>query len=479
MVFELSLENLHDYQELIVNQVLCNNKRMLWVDMGLGKTISVLTIVKWFHAMQNGNHKFLIVAPVKVVQLVWKQETAKWEHTHNIKVLGGDSTAKKRQDSLFSDHDIYLCSYESLGWLQAQLEHYYLKKGLPLPFYGIVYDEITKMKNPKSKRFKAWSMISNKFQFRLGMTGTPMPNGYADLWSQYFLVTNGHTLGFFYDDYMTEYFKLKLGYNGGRNYKIYEEKPDTGDKVADLIKDVTLVISVKDHGQNLNLPTVTYIKRQIKLTNKVDKQFANLKKDLATQLSDGSELVVKNQTALLSKLLQFSGGRVYNIPDLEQPEHRVIEYVHDESFNALDEMLEELGDINVLICYMFNFEREEILRRHDDAVCLTGTSPKEAIRIIKDFETGKIKKLLIHPASAGHGLNLQKACSTLIWFNVPMFDLDLWQQTNGRVNRQGQQQAVRIFIMQRKNTMDDVVYKSLVQKQSREEGIKDLINVLC
>lgn len=465
----LKPSNLYQYQKSIVNQVHNSNVKMLVVGMGLGKTISILSLIRTIKLYKKKQYSFLILAPIKVCQLVWTQERDSWTHTKGLTIAKLYGTPKQRQAALFGERcDVYLCNYEKVDWLSAQLEHYFVKNNEPFPFNAIVYDEVTKFKKHDSKRFKLWSKVAMQFELRYAMTGTPAPNGLKDLWAQYFLIDGGERLGKTYNRFTKEYFDTKVRKTKQkgmlRSFNEVIENDTTSERIANAVNDITMIFETKDY---LDLPAVNYIPYNFILPPKLLKQYKVLEKDLSLSLTETSEVVVKNRMNLFFKLLQFSNGSLYSFPYPDDLTIRETNLIHKLKHEALFELIESLGDISVIIAYSFDFDKAPILLKYDDIECLTGQNESSAIRIVNDFNSGKLKKLLVHPASAGHGLNFQKQCSTIIWFGLTP-DLDLWQQMNGRVNRHGQTDIVRIFVLLAEGTKDSKILTLLNKKKKIE-----------
>jgi SNF2 family DNA or RNA helicase len=354
-----------------------------------------------------------------------------------------------------------------------QLDHYFIHQGRPLPFSAIIYDEISKMKTPSSKRFKRWMRISKSFDIRIGMTADASTNGIKDLWSQFYLIDGGKRLGDNYKEFMNIYFSQNLRrLKTGRSFIEYKELNYSRDLITKAVKDITLVIKVEDH---LEMPKLNFIKRYCELPKKDLKRYNNLKKELAFNLSSGKEVLVKSATSLTSKLLQFSNGQVYNYSVDGDIETRETEFIHEKKYDELIEVMEGLKEECVIITYLFNFDRVRIQELFPQAECLTGTNDHEAEDIINRFQTGKLKILLLHPASGGHGLNLQHSCHVMIWFGLT-YDLDLWQQCIGRINRQGQTLPVLIFVLMSVGTIEDKVLGILQEKGNVSKEIKRLVS---
>ena len=462
----LQLSDLHDYQVQSVEHMIRHKSAMLWLGLGLGKSITTLTA---FNALRQLGSKssILIVAPLRVCQLTWRQEALKWAHTKHLTFSMMCGSEKQRTRALYHKADIYLINYESLVWLSIQLEHYFISKNIPLPFDILVMDEISKLKRHESKRFAQFSPMVPYFDRHVGLTASPCSNGLNNLWAQFYMIDGGERLGTDHKRFESAYF-----HNVGQgNRPKWEPYNDTRDMIVNRINDITIEMSAKDH---LDMPEFTMIDVPINLPPKKMKLYKELETQFFIELDSGGSLEVFNQAALSNKLRQFSNGIVYNYPDPENPDYQVEEFIHDEKFKALADIIEGSGDEPILLAYSFSSEKREILKRYPDAVSLTGTTEAEAIDIMDRFNAGEIKLLLAHPASAGHGLNLQKACHLIVWFGLN-YDLELFEQLNGRINRQGQTVPVQCFRLVCVDTMDYVIMDALVHKDGVQSALRDAI----
>ena len=471
---KLTLSQFHDYQTLTVNHLLSHQDAMIWLGLGLGKTVTTLTAFKDLRTMGLAK-KMLVVAPLRVCELQWEQEAHKWEHLFGqfkfAKMIG---TSKKRQTALFSEADIYMVNYESLRWLTLQLDYYFVKQGTPIPFDTITFDEISKMKRSESARFEAFKPLIAEFNRHWGLTASPASNGLQNLWAQYFCVDNGERLGEEYSQFIQRFFHKEGGEYG--KYIPYKNEGDgTGldmsskQMIVNKIKDITLEIPAEG---NLDMPPFNVLDIHVALPPGKMKQYVKLEKDFFVELDNGAIVEPFNSAALASKLLQFSNGIVYNYPEEDNPEFRVEEFVHDKKYQALDDIMTESGDEPIFLAYNFSSEREELLKRYPDARCMTGVSEEEAVEIQDLFNTGQIKLLIAHPLSAGHGLNLQYACSIIVWFGLN-YNLELYEQFIGRIHRQGQKNPVRCFRILSRDTIDLAVRDALNIKDIVQKDIKE------
>ena len=430
-------------------------------------TISSLTAFDFLR--QSGQARsMLVVAPLRVCELTWRQEAENWSHTKHLTFSIMCGSAKKRQRGLFRKADIYLVNYESLTWLATQLEHYFIDQGKPLPFDMIVFDEVSKVKRSVSKRFEAFAPIVKHIPRRVGLTASPCSNGMHDLWAQFFMLDDGDRLGTSYSTFQSAFFYQK----GKGDYGKWEPYADTRNMITNRIKDITVEMSAEDH---LDMPPFSVIDVPINLPPKKLKAYKELETNFFMELDSGGELEVFNKAALSSKLLQFSGGILYNYPDEQDPDYQVEEFIHDEKYKALAEIIEGSGDDPILLAYQFKSERNEILKRYPEAESMTGVKESEAIDIMTRFNAGEIKLLVGHGLSLGHGLNLQKACHTLVWFGLS-YNLEIYEQFNGRINRQGQTNPVQCFRIVCVDTMDYAVMDALEHKDETQSAVRDAIN---
>jgi len=464
----LHLHHLHEYQKQTVNHVVRNPFSMLWLGLGLGKTISTLTAFD-FLRMTGQTRAMLVIAPLRVCQLVWKQEAIKWSHVNHLTFSDITGTKKKRDNALFRQAQVYLINYESLSWLAMMLEHHFINQGRPLPFDMLVFDEVSKVKRSVSKRFEAFAPIARHFTRRVGLTASPCSNGLQDLWGQFFMVDGGERLGTNYPTFQSAFFHQT---NNRHQYAKWEAYADTKDMIVNRIADITVEMKASDH---LDMPELTVIDVPIILPPKKMKQYKELEQNFFIELDHGGQLEVFNKAALSNKLLQYSNGIIYNYEDPEDISTQTQEFIHDEKYKALDDIITSSGDDPILLAYSFASEREEIMKRYPDAECLTGVKEHEAVDIMTRFNAGKIKLLIAHPLSAGHGLNLQETCNIVVWFGLN-YNLELYEQFIGRIHRQGQKNPVRCLRIVCVDTMDYAVMDALAHKDETQTAMRDAIN---
>ena len=356
--------------------------------------------------------KFLVIAPLRVAETVWKQESANWEHTEHLDFAICTGAVKDRVKALNQDATVTVINRENIPWLVK----YYGKK---FPFKMIVIDESSSFKNPSSKRFRALKSIRKYLERCVLLTGTPASNGYIDLWSQFYLLDGGDRLGYTVGAYRRSYFTVDhFGYT-------YTIKDGAMQKIEQKIKDITMSL---DPDEYANLPENIYSVMSNKLSGDLLKQYKKFEKDAL--LAVGSDTLTAVSAAVLTnKLLQFSGGAVYD-------EDKKVHHFHDLKFDTLDEIIEANPDENLLVAYNYKHELERLMTRYPDAVVMDKKG-----EAVDAWNRGEIKMMLVHPKGASHGLNLQHGGRILVWFSST-FSLEEYQQMNKRLHRQGQKNIV-------------------------------------
>tara|TARA_R110002074_G_scaffold195878_7_gene362467 strand:- start:1538 stop:3034 length:1497 start_codon:yes stop_codon:yes gene_type:complete len=472
---------LHDYQRLCVSHQLQHCDSMLWLGMGLGKTpITLTTIVDRMRAGQV--KKTLIFGPLRVIQAVWAREARKWSHTQHLRFSVVHGTKDKRARALFADADIYLINYEAMNWLAETLDHYYLSQDKPIPFQMVVYDEVSKLKNsttlrmaggkrdkkdgrgePVTIKVTGWRKLIDHFDFRTGLTGTPASNGYLDLHGQFLAVDGGDRLGKFITHYKDSYFFS--------DYSGWKYSPTELGKqwIEHKISDITTKMDAKDY---LDLPDCKVTNIMVDLPAKARQAYREVEKNMFTQLDSGQEVEVFSRSSVSNKCLQFCNGSPYL--SSESPE---FEAVHDAKLDALDEVLEEASGSPVLCSYTFKADAERIMQKFKKykPVNLTTAKSADTERIINEWNTGKIKLLIGHPASMGHGVDgLQETGHILVWFGLN-WSLELYEQMNGRIDRQGQKHPVSLIRILCNDTVDLAVADALERKTDDQEGLKSAL----
>lgn len=451
----LDRNNLHAYQRTAVEHIKEHPESALFLDMGLGKTVSTLTaivdLINFFEVS-----KVLIVAPKRVAEMTWGDEVENWQHLNGLRVSVIKGTAKQREAAARAEADIYTVSRDNLVWLLQ------MWGGSKVPYDMLVLDELSSFKNHQSKRFKAAKVIRRSCNRVVGLTGTPAPNGLIDLWAQMYLVDGGVRLGKTITDYRANYFRAGAQ-NGGIIYE-YKPLPTTANVLSEKIADITLSMKALDF---LDMPELNYINNYVEMTAKVKKGYEDFEREQVLELlSDDAEITAMSAAALSNKLLQYAGGAVYDAD-------RNVYAVHDEKIETLKEMIEAANGAPVLVAYNFQHEKARILEALKDY----GAEPLEGVESVRRWNAGEIPVLVAHPASAGHGLNMQKGGNRIIWYGVT-WSLELYQQFNARLWRQGQRNGVFVHHIVTRGTIDDKVIAALTGKATTQDGLMSAVKEL-
>lgn len=438
----------HDYQAYAIDYIESHPVAAVLLDMGLGKTVISLTAIADLLFDSFLAHRILVVAPLRVARDTWPAELEKWSHLQHLTFTVAVGSAKERRAALMTAADITIINRENLGWLIED-------SGFSFDYDMVVIDELSSFKNHQSKRFRSLMKVRPKVKRIIGLTGTPSSNGLMDLWAEFRLLDMGKRLGRFITEYRNNYFSPDKR-NGIIIYS-YKPQPYAEELIYRQISDITISMKSTDH---LQMPELISSQYEVKLSKEERHRYEELKKDLVLQLPDG-EVTAANAASLTGKLSQLANGAVY------ADTGDTIEF-HDRKLDALEDILEAANGKPVLVAYWFKHDLERIKRR------FTVREIKES-RDITDWNAGKIPVAVIHPASAGHGLNLQAGGSTLIWFGLT-WSLELYQQTNARLWRQGQTSGtVVIEHIITKGTIDERILKALSQKELTQTALIDAV----
>lgn len=448
----------HNYQYHTVEHIVSNRAAGVFLEMGLGKTISTLTAIKQLMFEDLDVEKVLVIAPKKVAQSTWTDEIQKWDHTRQLTISVVIGTERQRIEALRAKADIYTINRENVAWLVSYF-------GGAWPFDMVVIDELSSFKNAKSIRFKALRTVRPLCRRVVGLTGTPAPNGLLDLWPQLYLLDQGERLGKTITGYRDKYFTP--GKRNGHvvfNYKLKTDekgKPSPYEKeIYDKIGDICISMKAKDY---LELPDRIDRINNVVLRDTVMQQYLEFEKKLILSLENVEDISTANAAGLTNKLLQFTNGAVYDA------EHRWHE-VHNEKLEALEEDMEAANGNPVLVFYQFKSDLERILKHFKAYKPQVLNGDKE----IKSWNEGKIQMLLAHAASAGHGLNLQFGGHHIEWFGVP-WGLELYQQAVARLDRQGQTMPVINSRLIAKGTIDEEVLAALERKASVQDAMMEAV----
>ena len=436
--------NPHDYQRYAAEFIISHPVAALLLDMGLGKTSITLTAINDLLFDRFEVHKVLVVAPLRVARDTWSAEIEKWEHLKNLRYSVVVGTAQERISALLTPADIYIINRENIQWLVEE-------SGLPFDFDMAVIDELSSFKNHKSKRFRAFMKVRPKLKRIVGLTGTPAGNGLMDLFAELKLLDMGERLGRLIGQYRNTYFQPDKR-NGMVIYS-YKPLPDAEQRIYDKISDITISMKAADH---LKMPELISLECTVQLSEKEKEKYDQLKKDLILATED-NEVTAANAASLSNKLSQMANGAVYS------DDESVIE-IHDRKLDGLEDIIESMNGRPLLVAYWFKHDLERIRKRFE-------IREIKSSRDISEWNSGKIPVALIHPASAGHGLNLQSGGSALVWFGLT-WSLELYQQTNARLWRQGQTaDTVVIQHIISKGTIDEQIMKALKSKDTTQAAL--------
>ena len=443
----------HEYQKFCIQKILDVKKVGIWQDMGLGKTVTTLTAVKELKYNRFQVCKVLVIAPKKVAEGTWTKEAAKWDHTKMLRVSPVLGSQAKRIRALNTPADLYVINRENVCWLVDYYRNAW-------PFDMVVIDESSSFKSHSAKRFKALAGISSRISRMVELTGTPSPNGLADLWSQVYLLDGGERLGKRYSQFRERYFQPDKRGADGMIYS-YEAKPGTEESILAKISDICISMKAEDY---LELPDLTYHEVPVELDKKSWKAYQDLERKMILELPEDDELIsVTSAAALSNKLLQLANGAVYD-------EDRQVHEVHDCKIEAFLELVESLQGKPVLVFYNYQHDRERILK----ALAKSGLRIRElkTTQDEDDWNAGRIDILLTHPASSAYGLNLQQGGNHVIWFGLT-WNYELYTQANKRLHRQGQVNKVIIHHLVSTGTRDEDVMTALKRKDDVQNWVME------
>lgn len=436
----------HNYQQFATDFILNQSICCLMLDMGLGKTVITLTAL-WQLALDSFDvSRVLVIAPKRVAEDTWPKELAKWEHLTGLTsslVLG---SAAERKAALQRKAFLYIINRENVAWLVKN--HYW-------DFDMVVIDELSSFKSNKAERFKSMKKVRPMVTRIVGLTGTPAPNTLLDLWPQMYLMDMGQRLGRFIGGFRDRFFLPDK-----RNREIiYSYKPREGaeDAIYALISDICISMKAADY---LDMPERIDNRIEVSMSPKERKLYDDFQKDMVLSIGD-EELDAANAASLSNKLLQMANGAVYG-------EDKKVIPIHDRKLDALEDLVEAANGKPLLVAYWYKHDLQRIKARFKNARCI------DTAKDIDDWNAGKIPLALIHPASAGHGLNLQDGGCTIVWFGLT-WSLELYQQLNARLWRQGQKHTVVIHHIVTKGTHDEDVMRALENKDTRQSALIEAV----
>ncbi len=443
--------NPYDYQKRATQKILDTPYVGLFLGMGLGKTAATLTAVDELIYNRFEVLRVLVVAPLVVAQDTWSRECEKWDHLKHLKIAKILGSAKKRCRAAESDADVYVINRENLTWLVRLYRNRW-------KWDMVVLDELSSFKSAKAERFKSFKKVRPLISRVVGLTGTPTPKGLMDLWAEMFCLDRGERLGRTLGSYKDQYFKP--GRQNG--YTVFDWIPNRGafETVTKKISDITIAMQTKDY---LELPERIDNKIFVALPDTAKKRYRELEKKYFLELPEEKTITAASAATVLGKLLQISGGAVYD------DSGGYVE-IHDAKLKALEDIIDVTSE-PIFCLYGYRHEKERLFSR------FAKLNPREihSSEDIADWNAGKIRLLIAHPASVAFGLNLQEGGHIIVWYSLP-WSLELYQQANARLYRQGQTHSVLIHHLLTANTVDEDVLKKLIEKDASEQALLDVLS---
>lgn len=441
----------HNYQRAAIDRLVSSPRLALFQDMGLGKTVEVLTAIQELR-MRWRIGRVLVVAPKKVVEATWTAEAAQWDHLKGMRISRVLGTLKKRVQALNTPADLYVINRENVPWLVGYYRNAW-------PFDGVVLDESSSFKNPRSQRFKALKQVLSRIHWLVELTGTPAPNGLEDLWAQIYLLDQGERLGRTITSFREAFFTQDRSYPG-QQYRTYSPQPGADKRIEEAIADICVSMKAEDY---LELPEYIEDIVPVELDPAAKKAYKKLEREMLLEI-DGATITAETAAVLNGKLLQLCSGAVYDTEGTAQE-------VHGCKVEAFLEVAERLGGQHALVFYWFQHERGRLV------AALAEKFPKLRVRVYAGDEdaaawnAGEVDVLLAHPASCGYGLNLQKGGHHMVWFGFPNWALEIYQQACKRLHRQGQQFPVVSHMLVVQGGMDQAVVAALQDKGDAQEAL--------
>ncbi|HFI0803637.1 TPA: SNF2-related protein [Streptococcus suis] len=445
---------LHNYQVVAKDFIIGHPNAAVILDMGMGKTATTLSAVNELMFDRFEVTKVLVIAPLRVANTVWSDEIEQWAELRHLRYSKIVGTPKQRKVALQKDADIYIVNRENLSWLVEQCSPYF-------KWDMVVIDELSSFKSWQSKRFKAFMAMRPYMKRIVGLTGTPSSNGLMDLFAEFKVIDGGERLGRFIGEFRSRYFE-----EGRRNGNIvYEYIPmDYAEcQIQDKISDITISMKALDY---LDMPELISTKKLVRMSEKEKEKYSQFKKEYVLSELDGLEVTAANAASLTNKLVQLSNGAVYS------DDHTVVA-LHEQKLDALEDILESANGEPVLVAYWFKHDLARILGRLEKLNVKSRVLKTE--EDIREWNKGNVPVGLLHPAGAGHGLNLQKGGHHLVWFGLT-WSLELYQQTNARLWRQGQEaETVVIQHIVTEGTIDEEILKALENKDAQQERLIEAV----
>lgn len=440
----------HSYQRYAIERIIQDNSLGLFLDMGLGKTVITLTAINDLKFNRWAVSRCLVVAPKKVAEATWSHEAEKWDHLRHLKIVPVLGSLKKRVQALHTPGDIWVINRENVPWLVEYFRNNW-------PFDMVVLDESSSFKNPQSKRFKAMKLVMSRIARLVLLTGTPAPNGLEDLWAQIYLLDAGERLGRTISSYREAFFTQDYA-RPGQMYRTYTPQQDAESRIQAAISDICVSMKSEDY---LELPDYIESTVPVALDAKAKRAYDKLEKEMLLEVD--TQLVTAQSAAVLNgKLLQLCSGAVYDSTG-------EVVNIHDCKLEAFLETIEQLNGEHALVFYWFKHEADRLTKAlaKTDKVVRAYQGPEDE----KAWNAGEVDILLAHPVSCGYGLNLQAGGHHAIWFGYPNWALEIYQQANKRLHRQGQKHPVICHHLVVQGGMDEDVIAALHDKGDTQESL--------
>ena len=443
----------HKYQTFAIEFIKNNPIAAILLDMGMGKTSIVLTALNYLMFESFEVQKVLIIAPLRVARNTWSDEIRKWDHLNGLRYSIAVGTAAERRKALMADADIYIINRENVPWLVEE-------SGLTFDYDCVIVDELSSFKNWQAKRFKALMKVRPKIRRIVGLTGTPSSNGLMDLFAEFKVLDMGQRLGRFISQYRLNYFKPDR-MNGPIVYT-YKLLPGAEERIYDRISDITISMKAADY---LDMPELISTEYKVYLDDDERAKYEEMKDELVLQLPDG-EITAANAASLSGKLCQLANGAIYD-------DDGSVNEFHERKLDALEDLIEAANGKPIMVAYWFKHDLSRITERLKHLK--VNFEKLDSDKSIENWNAGDLQVGLIHPASAGHGLNLQSGGNVIVWFGIT-WSLELYQQTIARLWRQGQTSGtVTVIHIVTDGTVDERILKALAAKDNTQKALIDAV----
>lgn len=440
----------HEYQKYAINYIKTHPFSAVLLDMGLGKTSITLTAIGDLLFDSFEVHRVLVIAPLRVARDTWSAELQKWDHLHSLNYSVVVGSEAERKAALLRKADIYIINRENVQWLIE-------KSGMPFHFDMVVIDELSSFKNHQSKRFKALMQVRPRIKRVVGLTGTPAGNGLMDLWAEFRVLDMGKRLGRFISNYRLNYFTPDK--RNGQIVYSYKPLPFAEQSIYDAISDITISMKSTDH---LKMPELVSTAYPAVMSDAETRTYEDFKSEYVMKLGKDKEITAANAAVLCGKLTQMANGAIYD-------ESGECHLIHDRKLDALEDIIEAANGKPLLVAYWYQSDCDRIEKRlHELHIPFSRMDSSESIR---RWNSGELPVALVHPASAGHGLNLQSGGSTIVWFGMT-WSLELYSQTNARLWRQGQTSDIVVVMhIITAGTIDEDILKALQRKDKTQSAL--------